>query len=300
MSLDGDTSSASTPSILNDYSFKSDLFAMMSDSGPETNDQLKHCAKAILWEMEPMLTSVHGVKTFGLLDAMIEGSEQAGSSSGLHYVAAAIIVAYKKGNESHSSASELTKLAEDWLLFFLCPSPAHGRKVKKPFRTNDSPQSDISTHTLCASEDIDDTVPTISQFSRFWDLISKHEGDKCALSGTLNTLKGPYSLIDDGEKEGYLEAVHFIPRPIIHEHSEDNLVVLQPTIDIIKHYANLPASLMDDVAGIIDTPENGMLLQLTPQAFLSLMSTHGVYTPQYGWILIMKFQILMPLEEHLA
>jgi len=94
---------------------------MMSDAGPETNDQLKRRAKAVLRDMESMLTSVHEVKTYGILDAMVVGAEKAGLSSGVRYAAAAIIVAYQKGEGSNSSASELTKLAQDWLLFFLLP-----------------------------------------------------------------------------------------------------------------------------------------------------------------------------------
>jgi hypothetical protein len=120
MSLDDDTYNANTLTILDDHAFKSDLITMMSDIGPETNE-LKCRAKAILRVMGSTLTSVHGVRTSGLLDAMIEGSEQAGLSSGVRYAAAAIIVAYQKGEASDSSASELTKLAQDWLLFFLWP-----------------------------------------------------------------------------------------------------------------------------------------------------------------------------------
>jgi hypothetical protein len=121
MSLDDDTSSASTLVLLDDYAFKSDLLTMMSDTGPETNDQLKRRANAVLLEMGSTLTSVHEVKTFNILDAMMEGAEKAGLSSGVRYAAAAIIVAYQKGKASNSSASELTKLAQDWLLFFLWP-----------------------------------------------------------------------------------------------------------------------------------------------------------------------------------
>lgn len=44
-----------------------------------------------------------------------------------------------------------------------------------------------------------------------------------------------------------------------------HLIVLpqiEGTINIINHYTNLPASIMNDAAGIIDKPENGMLLDL--------------------------------------
>lgn len=123
MSLDDDTSSASTLTLLDDYAFKSDLLIMMSDTGPETNDELKRRAKAVLRDMGSFITSVgpHGVSASNILDAMMEGSEKAGLSSGVRYAAAAIIVAYQKGEASNSSASELTKLAQDWLLFFLWP-----------------------------------------------------------------------------------------------------------------------------------------------------------------------------------
>lgn len=95
----------------------------MSDTAPETNDKLKHHAKAILQEVRSTMTSIYpyGVSTYRLLDAMIDGSEQAGLSTGVHYAAAAILVAYQKGEASNSSASELTKLAHDWFFFLLWP-----------------------------------------------------------------------------------------------------------------------------------------------------------------------------------
>jgi hypothetical protein len=39
MSLDHDTSSASTLALLDDHAFKNYFLTMMSDTGPETNDE---------------------------------------------------------------------------------------------------------------------------------------------------------------------------------------------------------------------------------------------------------------------
>lgn len=164
MSLDDDTSSASTLVLLDDYAFKSDLLTMMSDTGPETNDQLKRRANAVLLEMGSTLTSVHEVKTFNILDAMMEGAEKAGLSSGVRYAAAAIIVAYQKGKASNSSASELTKLAQDWLLFFLWP-------LKTAYRAARSTQSEISTPSHRAFGAVDGTVPATSRGSPFRDSV---------------------------------------------------------------------------------------------------------------------------------
>ncbi|KAG1794762.1 uncharacterized protein BJ212DRAFT_1412071 [Suillus subaureus] len=55
----------------NDDAFKTDLLILMSDTEPKTNNQLKRRTKAVLRETKPTLTSVHGVKTFGILDGMI-------------------------------------------------------------------------------------------------------------------------------------------------------------------------------------------------------------------------------------
>ncbi|KAG2349888.1 hypothetical protein BDR05DRAFT_994860 [Suillus weaverae] len=264
MSLDDDTSSASTPTLLDDYAFKSDLLTMMSDACPETNDELKRRAKAVLLEMGSTITSVgpHGVRPSDILDAMMEGSEKAGLSSGVRYAAAAIMVAYQKGKASNSSASELTKLAQDWLLFFLWPS----------LRPSHSPQSEISTPTLRASEVVPGIVPATSRGSKFRNLISEREGNKCAVTGTLDTHKGPYPLDTQG-REGYLHAAHILRRSIVHEHSGGNRTA--GTFDIIKHYTKLPASIMDDLAGIIDNSENGMLLE---------MNLHS-YFDNYAWCL---------------
>jgi hypothetical protein len=93
MSADDGTSSARTLTILDYYTFT-------SDTGSETNDELKRCAKAILREIGSTINSLvdpYEVSTCDLLEAMIEGSEKAGLSSGVRYAAAAIIVAYQKG-----------------------------------------------------------------------------------------------------------------------------------------------------------------------------------------------------------
>ncbi|KIK44097.1 hypothetical protein CY34DRAFT_11271 [Suillus luteus UH-Slu-Lm8-n1] len=248
MSLDDDTSSASTLTLLDDYAFKSDLLTMMSDTGQETNDQLKRRAKAVLLEMGSTLTSVHEVKTFNILDAMMEGAEKAGLSSGVRYAAAAIIVAYQKGKASNSSASELTN------------SVVHDRTVKKAYRAANSPQLEISTPSLRASEVVADTVPATSRGSQFRDSISERDGNKCVLTGILNINKGPYPPGTEGS-EGVLYAAHILRRSIVQEQSRNNRVA--GMIDIIKHYTKLHEDIIDNLAGIIDNPENGMLLDAT-------------------------------------
>jgi hypothetical protein len=86
MSLHNDTSSASTLTLLDNYVFQWGLLTMMSDTGPETTDELKRCAKTVLLEMgSTIVTSVHGVSTTNLLDAMMEDPEKAGLSSGVRY-----------------------------------------------------------------------------------------------------------------------------------------------------------------------------------------------------------------------
>jgi hypothetical protein len=253
MSLDDDTFSASTLTLLDDDAFKTNLLVMMSDTGPETNDQLKRRAKAVLRDMESMLTSVHEVKTYGILDAMVVGAEKAGLSSGVRYAAAAIIVAYQKGEGSNSSASELTKLAQDWLLFFLLP-------LKIAYRAAHSPQSEISTPTLHVSEVVAKAIPATSRRSYFPKMIIQRDNDKCVLTGSLNILSGPYPPGTEGS-ESLLEAAHIIRRSLVHEHPGRNRIAR--TIDIIKHYTKLPDTIMDDLVGIIDNPENGMLLEVT-------------------------------------
>ncbi|KAG2344664.1 hypothetical protein BDR05DRAFT_961579 [Suillus weaverae] len=69
-----------------------------------------------------------------------------------------------------------------------------------------TPQSEVSTEstpTSRASEVVSGTVPATSQDSKFWDLINEREGDKCAVTGTLNTRKGPYPPGTQG-REGFL------------------------------------------------------------------------------------------------
>ncbi|KAG1856765.1 hypothetical protein F4604DRAFT_1958480 [Suillus subluteus] len=258
MSLNNDTYSTTSPTLLDDHAFKSALLSMMSDTGPdsETNDELKHRAQSILLDMGSMITSVgpHGVRTYDLLDAMMEGSEKVGLLSGVRYAAAAIIVAYQKGEASNSSASELIKLANDWFFFFLWP-------FRRTFRSDDSPQSESSEFTpiLHASEDVADAVPVTPRGSKFRNLISERD-DKCVVTGTFNIQKGPYPPGTKG-REGLLHATHILRRSIAHERSGSNRIA--GTIDIIKHLTKLPENTIDDLTGIIDNPENGMLLDMT-------------------------------------
>lgn len=100
-------------------------------------------------------------------------------------------------------------------------------------------------------------MPATSRGSKFRNLISERDGGKCAVTGTLDIYKGPYPPDTEG-REGLLHAAHILRRSIVHEHSASNRIA--GTIDIIKHYTKLPEKIMDDLAGIIDNPENGMLL----------------------------------------
>ncbi|KAG2078426.1 hypothetical protein BDR04DRAFT_1138076 [Suillus decipiens] len=259
MSLDDDASSASTLTLLDDYAFKSDLPTMMSEAGPETNAQLKRRAKAVILNMEHSLTTVHEVKIVKILDAMMEGAEKAGLSSGLRYAAAAIIVAFKKGEESNTSATELTRLAQDWLLFFIWP-------FTRAYRATHSPQSEIFTPYLSNSEITAKTVAVTSRGSRFRNSINQRDGGKCVVTGNLHYEEGLHS----GEEAGILEAAYILRKSIIQTRSGCNRIA--GTIDIIKHYTKLPLGIIDDLTGIIDDPQNGMLLQTEMHSFFDRYS----------------------------
>ncbi|KAG2101091.1 uncharacterized protein F5147DRAFT_655424 [Suillus discolor] len=225
------TSSESTPTLLNDYTFKTDLLTIMSDTAPETNDKLKHHAKAIFQEVGPTMTSIYpyGVSTYRLLDAMIDGSEQAGLSTGVCYAAAAISVAYQKGEALNSSAFELTKLAHDWFFFLLWPLHKGSSSVRiwgsmlVMFSLAERGLLQMLwltvTPTPNASKVIVDTVPAASQNSHFLDLLTRREGDKCAVTGALNTFNAPHPLTCH---EAHLNAAHILPRSIVQEHPEGN------------------------------------------------------------------------------
>lgn len=73
------------------------------------------------------------------------------------------------------------------------------------------------------------------------------------VTGILHHEKGPYP----GQDLGVLEAAHILRRSIIQERSGANRIA--GTIDIIKHYTKLR---LDDLAGIVDDSENGMLLDI--------------------------------------
>ncbi|KAG1807090.1 uncharacterized protein BJ212DRAFT_1485751 [Suillus subaureus] len=187
MSLDDNTYSASTLTLLDEYAFKSDPLAMINNTELGTNIELKPHAKAILLDVG-------------------SGLETAGLPNGVRYIAAAIVVAYQKGEVSNSSVPELMKLEHDWFFFFLWP-------FRRAFIPGGSPQSESSESTpaLRASEVVADTVPTTS----------------C----------------------------------IVHEHSGCNRIA--GMIDIIKHFTKLLEKIMDDLAGIADNAENGILLDTT-------------------------------------
>ncbi|KAG1740686.1 hypothetical protein EDB19DRAFT_1976061 [Suillus lakei] len=121
-------------------------------------------------------------------------------------------------------------------------------KVKKAFKSNHSPQSEVSVPFLRVSEVTARGVPN------------------SGICGALDTCKGPYPPGTQGH-ERHFSATHILRRSIVHQHSGGELMVLQHiatgTIDTIKRHTKLPASIMDDAGGIIDNPENGMLLEMS-------------------------------------
>ncbi|KAG2159052.1 uncharacterized protein EDB93DRAFT_440919 [Suillus bovinus] len=91
--------------------------------------------------------------------------------------------------------------------------------------------------------------------SKFRDSIRKRDGDKCTVTGRTNTKAGPYPPILKVAPSCSSSSEY----SLLHEYSESNRIA--GTVDIIKRYTELPESIIDDLADIMDSPENGMLLE---------------------------------------
>ncbi|KIK43677.1 hypothetical protein CY34DRAFT_803591 [Suillus luteus UH-Slu-Lm8-n1] len=104
--------------------------------------------------MGSTITSVHGVSTINLLDAIMEGPEKAGLSSGVRYAAAAIITADQRGKANNSSG------------LVRCPlclsAAAQGRALKF---------IEPSTAALPVPEVVADNVRATSRGSKFRNLV---------------------------------------------------------------------------------------------------------------------------------
>ncbi|KAG1882680.1 hypothetical protein F4604DRAFT_1902062 [Suillus subluteus] len=98
------------------------------------------------------------------------------------------------------------------------------------------------------------TLTAASRASKFRNLISKREGNKCAVTGALNTLNAPRPLCT---REAFLHPAYILRRSV-HDPGGNRIA---GTIYVISRYTKLASSIMDDAAGIIDNPENGLLLE---------------------------------------
>ncbi|KAG1761175.1 hypothetical protein EDD22DRAFT_847930 [Suillus occidentalis] len=203
--------------------------------------------------MGSTITSVHGVSTIDLLDAMMEDPEKAGLSSGVRYVAAD-----QKG-KVHNSASELAKLAQDWLLFFPWLSAAQGRalKFKEPsaLHNRESP--------LLLSLFLKSLLTLFAQRRECPNSgICERNSDQCAVTGALSMLKGPYppdteaatSKLLTSSKHPLFTSIPGATRPADMSaahcgNDRHNQALYQ-----------VPEKIMDDLACIIDNPENVTLL----------------------------------------
>ncbi|KAG1720630.1 hypothetical protein EDB19DRAFT_1835858 [Suillus lakei] len=179
---------------------------------------------------------------------------------------------------------ETITFGRDDISVWLRASSYFKRKVKKAFKSDHSPQSEVSVPFLRVSE----VTPAGCQIPEF-GVLQRPRLIFCRMlvSGALDTCKGPYPPGTQG-REGHFNATHILRRSIVHEHSGGELMVLQHiatgTIDTIKRHTKLPASIMDDAGGIIDNPENGIVaytprytvhwLNCVPPGFVHFAEVH--------------------------
>lgn len=115
-----DSPSPSTLTLLSssDSARNSNIYEIIDDEA-QTTKELVRSDRAVLREFqiegrETPVTQAEPIRVYDILDAMLQGTLEV-RDFGVRYTASAIIVAHRKGKATSSSASELTKLAHDWV-----------------------------------------------------------------------------------------------------------------------------------------------------------------------------------------
>jgi len=245
--------SSSNASILSDEDFLGSLQAMME--GPTSTDTLISQALVDIMRVSSSGQEENGseddtkvpgtqISMQDLLSAMIEGSVHSG---GQRYVAAAIIAAYNSADEAEGAPSKLVGLASDWLRFLLLP-------VKRAYAHKEPPVSEHSTPTIEQSERHAEHIPH-NRPADFRPMLMARDQSRCVVTGAWEVhvpMNGPHT---------FLEAAHIIRRAIFvdRQTSED---FLPATLDILKNFASLSDIETEVLTSIIDTPQNGMMLDV--------------------------------------
>jgi len=197
-----------------------------------TTEELVRKARSYI-ESLPKSTDVKkGIKAAPILRAMID---YAPCDQGRRYAACVIICC---DNET----AQLVNVANDWLKFLLLPF-ARAYKNTTPYH------SEYSTPTL---EDTERDMTTVKKNrpSSFRELLYKRQAERCAV-------------IDANPTQIEREGAHIIKRSLAKENgSETGITRSQSyptTWDIIHHYANIRVDNLEDS---LDSPENGILLQI--------------------------------------
>jgi len=246
MSYQRTVSGASTLTILSD-DFVKRVLEDVDNASLATKDLVRK-AKSYIGS----LSNINVIEGMGeaapILRAMID---HAPCERGQRYAACAIICC---DNEK----LQLVNVANDWVKFLLLPcsyiflSQMHQLPqldlVALAYK-NPTPRSDYSTPTL---DDTQQSMTTVKQNrpSSFRELLDKRQARKCAV-------------IEADPTKIIVEGAHIIKRSLAKEDGSETGIThslsIPPTWDIIRQYANIS---VDDLENSLDSPENGILLQI--------------------------------------
>ncbi|KAG0701180.1 FMN-dependent dehydrogenase-domain-containing protein [Suillus ampliporus] len=176
-----------TPSTLtflptSDSSHNNDILGTMDDETHRTTGELIRSARAVIQEFkfeggETPITQAESICAYDILDAILQGALEV-RDSGVRYTASAIIAAHRNGKATNSSASELTKLAHDWLYLLLWP-------LKKAYRSTETPNSSVTSPQV-----VTETVSGTRSPS-FLEQILERDGQRCVVSRVWQLYCGP-------------------------------------------------------------------------------------------------------------
>ncbi|KAG1774105.1 hypothetical protein EV702DRAFT_1200600 [Suillus placidus] len=239
------SSSTLTLPSSSDSARNNDIYEIMDDE-TQTTKELVRSARAVLREFK-----IEGGETPVTQAEPIRVALEV-RDCGVRYTASAIIVAHRKGKAAtSSSASELTKLAHDWLYLLLWP-------FKKAYRSTETPHSSLTSPNYKMAQVVTETV-SATRSPSFRKKILERDGQRCVVSRVWQLDCGP---ADSPDPVQDLQVAHILRRSVLHKYDGDKFA-LPATLDIIKCYANIPWDFMKTVADCIDAPVNGMTLQYT-------------------------------------
>ncbi|KAF9505838.1 hypothetical protein BS47DRAFT_487664 [Hydnum rufescens UP504] len=194
------------------------------------------------------------IKLDRILYSMLFYAYECGGDGGKRYTASAICACRRENNDV--TLAYLQSLASTWLSHLLFV-----------FKANGSHKVQInSTPSIIMSPTVEDTAAQVevgateNHKDNFKTAVLKRDGYRCVATGEAD-VDHPGPLSSDEEFESIsTEGCHILWGAIALLDQNKTYLSALSTLDILRHYASLPAMTIEDIASVINDPSNGMTL----------------------------------------